>query len=286
MSSSKADILRTSREKEKRLHYLRIFLGVVLIIVILVGFFLILNLDFLRVNKIIVKGQTSADKLEIEQLIEKHLSGNYLVFIPRDSIFFISKQSILVTLARQYPGLKETSISWPNLNTLEILVADEALKVLWCIDKEKVSDCYYLTSGGLAYQLAPNFSNYLFTEIHTKQPLPQRSAQVISPLSLSRVIKVVSFVRENLALWPNSGTKFLYVKSYAREDFVIYLADGRDGDRQLKIFFSTKQDAGAIITALNSVLKNKNFLTDWRQYSGHLEYIDLRFPGKIFYRFN
>ncbi len=284
MSSSKADILRTSREREKRRLYLRTILGIFLVAVIVIGFLLLLNLDFLRVSKVIVKGQTSADKAEIQRLIESRLSETYLIFIPRNSIFFISKQALITTLSKQYPGLKEINISWPNLNTLQIMVSDEALKVLWCVDGEKTSDCYYLTSGGLAYQLAPTFSNNLFTEIHTKQPLARLGRQVIAPLSLRRSIEILEFVRQGLSLWPSSNLKFLRAKTYAHDDFVIYLTTSSD-DWPIKIFFNTKQTAEAVIIALNSTLKNEDFIADWQQHAGRLEYLDLRFPGKIFYRF-
>lgn len=283
MSSSKADILRSSREREKRSRYLRVSLGLFLIAFFVVGFFLLLNLDFLRVSRVIVNGQTSVDKIEIEKRVEDYLAGNYLIFIPRNSIFFISKKALITNLGNQYPGLKEINISWPDLNTLQVMVADEALKVLWCVDKEKGSDCYYLTSGGLAYQLAPNFSDNLFTEIHTKQPLSRLGKQVIKPLSLNRAIEILDFVRRGLTLWPNPNLKFLFAKSYADDDFMIYLET--EDNQQIKVFFNTKQTAEAVIIALNSALKNEDFIIDWQKNSGHLEYLDLRFPGKIFYRF-
>lgn len=285
MSSSKTEILRASRDKERRKKQVRVFVGVLSLVSIVVGFFLILNLSFLRVNRIIVNGQTSADKTEIKQAIEKQLAGDYLFFVPRNSIFFISKGTLTKFLYKQYAGLKEVDISWPDLNTLSVVVADESLKILWCVDLKTGSNCYYLTSGGVAYQLAPNFSNHLFTEIHTKQPLSRLGDRVIEPLALNRTGAILDFLRQQLNLWPNPKLKFTYAHSYAHGDFVAYLGHQEDPHWRGKIIFNTKQDAETVITALNSALKNEDFLADWQSNNGRLDYLDLRFVGKVFYRF-
>lgn len=284
-SKSKSEILRASREKEKRKRLLRASIGLGILVVIVAGFIVITNLYFLRVTNVIVSGRTSVDKTEVKEVVQNGLSGRYLFLIPRSSIFFISKESIIRQLKKSYPGLKEINISWPDLNSLAVSLADEKIKTLWCVNGSKQTNCYYLTSGGLAYQLAPNFSNHPMLEIHTTRPLAKINTKVIDPLCLTRANYLLEFMRREPKLWPEEGIVLVNAQIYAGQDFIIYLRKEGDPLWRGRVLFNTNQEAEALVIALNSTLKNVDFQSDWRKAGGRLDYLDLRFAGKVFYRF-
>ncbi len=285
MALSKAEILQASRERDRHKRQGAVFIGVGLIILIVGVFLILLNLSFLRVNNVKIIGQTSADPDTIKEFVNKQLTGRYLGLVPKSSIFFVTKSVLVNGVSREFPGLAKVSITWPDLNTLAILIVDRESKVLWCVDGEKDKSCYYLSPEGLAYQEAPSFSDALFIELHTKQPLKKIGEKVIDPKTLIRTTAFLNFMKSSMTLWPKSGLLLSRAEVYSQNDFIAFLFDPANPAWQAQVLFNVDRGANNLITDFHSVLKNDKFQSDWKAGNGGLNYLDLRFPGKVFYRF-
>jgi len=285
MVSSKSEILRASRDRDKRKRQVARFIGLFVVVLVVGLFLLLVNLSFLRVTNVAVLGQTSADQTVVQQFVESQLAGRYLGLVPRNSVFFVSKKILINNLTRQFPGLAKVTITWPNLNTLSVLVVDRESKVLWCFVEVTSKKCYYLSPAGTAYQEAPSFSDSLYIELHSQSPLKKIGDKVIEPKALIRATAFLNFVKSSTALWPSSGWRLLRAGVYAQNDFVAIMAKTGEPERQFRILFNTGQIANKLITNFHSVLKNDKFTDDWQAGGGRLDYLDLRFPGKVFYRF-
>lgn len=285
MALSKAEILQASRERDRHKRQGAIFMGVGLIVIIVGTFLLLLNLSFLRVNDIRIIGQTSADLETIKEFVDSRLAGRYLWLVPKNSVFFVSKGILIRDVSLQFPGLAKVTITWPDLNTLNILIVDRESKVLWCVDREKIKNCYYLSPEGLAYQEAPSFSDALFIELHSKQPLKKIGDKVIDTKTLLRTTAFLNFMKSSMSLWPKAGLILTFAEVYAQDDFIAFLSDPADSSWQAQVLFNVSQSANSLITDYHSVLKNEKFQADWKESNGQLNYLDIRFPDKAFYRF-
>ena len=277
--------MRASREHDKRKRRIARFVGFFISLLIVGSFLTLVNLSFLRVTDLEIAGETSADKAEIEQFVGGQLTGRYLYLVPRNSIFFVYKKILIGKLINNFPGLAKVTITWPNLNTLSILVVDRESKILWCLKESDQKKCYYLAPTGVAYQAAPNFSDSLYIELHGKTPLKRIGNKVIEPRSLLRSTAFLNFVKSSLSLWPVNDLILLKAEVYAQNDLIATLTQKSDPLWRGLILFNTDQSANNLITNYNSILKNDKFIEDWRASNGRLEYLDLRFPGKVFYRF-
>lgn len=285
MALSKAEILRSSRERDKRKRRVAKFFGLFVSLFIVALFLIVVNLSFLRVTNLEVAGQTNADKLAIEQFIDSQLTGRYLGLVPKNSIFFVYKGSLSKKILNEFPGLVKVTITWPNLNTLAILVADREFKVLWCEAELVKKKCYYLSLAGVAYQPAPNFSKSFYIELYGQVPLKELNSQVIKQEDLLRATAFLNFVKSSSFLWPTGDIILQKAEVYAHRDFIATLVKTSDPTWRGLILFNTDQSANNLITNYNSILKNDTFQEDWQTGAGRLEYLDLRFPGKVFYRF-
>jgi hypothetical protein len=285
MALSKAEILQASRERDRHKRQGAIFMGVGLIVLIVGLFLLLLNLSFLRVNSIKILGQTSADPEIVKGFIDNQLAGRYLYLVPKSSVFFVSKGILAKDISRQFPGLAKVTITWPDLNTLAVLIVDRESKVLWCVDGEKNKNCYYLSPEGTAYQEAPSFSDSLFIELHSKQPLKKIGDKVIDQKTLIRTTAFLNFMKSSMPLWPKASLSLSFAEVYSQNDFIAFLSDQTNPLWQAQVLFNIDRGANNLITDFHSVLKNEKFQSDWKAGNGQLNYLDLRFPGKVFYRF-
>jgi len=284
MPHSKAELLRHGRELEKKKKQIARVVGSVASALIIAGFIGLLNLSFLRVTQINFAGQTSIDQDEAKDFIKERFIGRYLGLVPRDSIFFVRKNILIADLQKKFPSLEKVKVDWPNLNTLALQVVDRESKILWCVGAGESKQCYYLDKNGQLYQQAPNFSDKLLIELHTNLPPQKIGTKVMGPKTLARVTAILNFIKGSTNLWPSKGWQLGVTEIMPLADFRAMLVRGSEIN-QISILFNTDQTANTIITNLHSVLKSEQFAREWRATGGQLEYLDLRFPGKVFYRF-
>jgi len=283
---SKAEILQASRERERRRRQKALVAGLVIIILIVGGFFSLLNLDFLRVTKIQILGETSADPEVVRSFVaDDLLAGHYLWLVPKNSVFFVSKGQLIELLKKRFLGLATVTITWPDLNTLAIQVTDRETKILWCVGQEPKKQCFFLSPMGVPYQSAPSFSDSLYVELHSSATTTDLTKPVIDPKKLNRVNNFLSYLRSSLPSWPSRGLSLSSVEVESQNDFSAILLKPSEPNWQGRVFFSTDQTSNNLITNLHSVLKNSDFKTDWVDNNSQLDYLDLRFPGKVFYKF-
>jgi hypothetical protein len=88
-----------------------------------------------------------------------------------------------------------------------------------------------------------------------------------------------------MSLWPKSGLLLSRAEVYSQNDFIAFLFDPANPTWQAQVLFNVDRGANNLITDFHSVLKNEKFQSDWKAGNGQLNYLDLRFPGKVFYRF-
>jgi len=283
---SKAEILNSSRRRERRDRASRLLLGATLILFLVGGTMALFNLSWLRVTAVTVIGETDTDRVAITAFVKERLAGRWLGLIPRDSVFFLTDNLLAESeFKARFPGLASARVDWINLNALQVAVTDEPSKMLWCVVAAAGKQCYHLAPSGLIYQPAPSFSIQVLTEIETDRPVTTTHQQVIAPAILARVLALVDFVEVNLSGWLPDGWRLLKVETRTANDFALVLVQGDNLERVSRIIFSAEASVEDTAINLNSVLGNEEFLAEWRATGGQLEYLDLRFPGKVFYRF-
>lgn len=283
---SKTEILRSSREREKKMKTKRRLLGFFVLFVIVGGFFSLLNLRFLCLTSFSLLGQTGQDLTAIKQTIRGELSGRHLFLVPRNSVFFFSKNNLATLLKQKFPGLQSVEIDSPDLNSLIISLSDRDSKVLWCNVSDKSKICFYLNDEGFVYQVAPNFSDSIIMEFDSETVVKKINTKVTDPKDLAQAKLFLNFLKTVLVDWPHSrpAYKLSRVKVLPLQDFEAIVVSATNPDDSWSLFFNTRASADKLITNFHSLVKDPTLTKDWAT-SKMLDYLDLRFDNKVFYKF-
>lgn len=187
--------------KKKKEFIFKITLWSVFVFVLIYGMIVLVSQPFLKIKNIVVKNNITLDSAEIENIVKDTLSGNYLWFLPKDSIVLYPRKNIEKKLAENFSRIKKVAVSNEGLNTLQILIDEYDPIALWCrgdleinssagenngsntlsetdkaiivpslnYENYKISQndsCYFIDLSGFIFSEAPNFSNDVYTKYY------------------------------------------------------------------------------------------------------------------------
>ncbi len=285
--ASKTEILKKSKQREKKINTARHILGVVIAFLIVGAFWFLINCSFLRVTKFVVMGTTFENKSLIEQKAGEALTGSYYFIVPKNSVFFYQEKSVLNYLKKSFPRLADIEIMAPELNALKITVSDKKPKLIWCEGMASDKKCFYLDESGRTYSEAPSFSENIIFELagyHLGDKIGQKA------LTSDRIENISNFLIFLTNILPSfqkdeTALKILQTKVLPDGDFSVEIGFSSGSSVLFKILFNADRQTEDLINNLTSILKNETFLTELKNKEQKLEYLDLRFGQKVFYRF-
>lgn len=261
-----------ARRRERRRRAITI--ASVLLFVLLAGALYIANQDFARVKNIVVLG-TDAPLASIVQPI---LAGSYLGLLSRDSILFYPASEIRAAILGAYPDVAAVSLSREGLTGLSVKVDYRVPIAQWCgatpssrFDFATSSnagavheECYYFDSGGVLFstttEIAPVNTFFFYEPLAGDAP-----AHLGTTLPFEHTIPAAfDFARQLSGL--GSPVVAVIYRDTEVDDILEH------GTRVTYLRGSEVQAFAAIVAAGAGL--------DFA--SGSLDYIDLRFPGKVY----
>lgn len=220
-----------------------------------------------RISRVVVYG---ADQ-SLAALATSTMQGSYFGIIPRDSTFFFPAPSIRSGIIAEHPDIAAVSIFRNGLTGLSIRVDYRVPIARWCglAPTEGVDEyCYLFDANGFVYATADavatstpivnSFAFYAPLEGETLEPLRASLAHA------EKLPAAFDFARQFAAL--GAPVVRVIVKGDEVDDI---LASGT----RITYVLGNEQNA---FTALTSSRTNFN-LAD-----GSVEYVDLRFEGKVY----
>lgn len=249
----------------------------------LFGFFLILFLSFAGISRINylniqnteIKGNKVLVEKDLQNIINNKMNGNYWLLFSKKNILIYPKQKIKDDLLAQYSLISSVDISLNLPNTLKVKINEREPYVLWCDDNfvptEDINEkCFFADNKGYIYSKAPNFSEKSIFKHYSK--LKQANPIRASIFDESKFKEIDSFRQfiDGLGL---SSYKLIMNPDKSCE---IYFGNGG------KIIFDLSQNLIEVSDNLQSILNAKDF--ENKDFLWKLEYIDLRFGNKVFYK--
>ncbi len=273
---------------------MRVLVVLVLLVLVLVAVVIgFLRKPTFQISSITITGTSSLDSNEVQIAAQKHISGNYALVIPRTNVLLFSKTMMDTFLMTQFPSIASVDTEFSSPTMLSIAITEKKPAFLWC-----TAQCYFVDNSGMVYQDSPTFTPGVFLEFLGTTP----TATIIDPsnpirrrfASVSEFTKNISTINE-LSTYP---MHIISLKYLSLADSTPALATGV-GDVALtvdqigssvipngaQILILQSQDAVTIGQALGLVLTDKSFQDAFSAHPATLQYIDLRFPGKIYYKF-
>jgi len=257
--------------KVRRARARTIFYSVVAVIGILsiAGLFFAAWSPVLRVQEVHAEGLHAE---EITAEARNELSGTYFYIIPRNSLFFLPVGSIRNRVLREHADVVAVSVHASGLQGITVVSSPRSTAFLWCgvVRTAPKDNCYEVDTDGLIFSkldsvLDPSIQSkflHVYTDVEGDALDPIRShvsyaSAIPNALRLAKALKTLQ--ANILELTLHNDEADFYTSGDTRITYVI-----------------GKEDASATLAA--SVFPTLH-LND-----GSVEYVDLRFDGKVYLR--
>ncbi len=265
-TSAPKETRQQQRLAERRRRIRRIeqsVLGVILLGA-LVGLVWLLWRPGIRIADIEVQGAYGE---EIKHLAHDTLGGSIAFLFPRDSIFLLPEDNIRTRVLATYPDIASVTISRTGFSSIEIGVVPRVPAIRWCGEEYPASaTCYVADADGLIFASAASttdgFSLYAPLTEATSSPIRayiKKAAEILPGVTeFAAALAEHNLTAESIVLSEDearvylagSGTYITYVLGKERET----------------------------IALLSLTMSNLPVPID------SLEYVDLRFPGKAYFK--
>lgn len=263
-----------SRQKrKKRIIVSSLFAGICIALCILLVW--LSRLPSLQIREVRISGATVLQEEVLQEEVRMLLQGTYAWFIPKTNIFLYPKKEIEASLYTQYPRISSVFLTRLEKGVLSVDVREREAFALWCDTipvGESVSQCYFLDKDGFVFDRAPLFSGDAYFKYYGIVPYeaPIGSYYLASTTRFHELSRFVESVKA-LDISP------LYISAKNQENFELFIFGGG------KILFDTQEGLDKIEGRLSALLKTQNLVP---REGGELliEYIDLRFGNKMFFK--
>jgi|SRR3989344_736413 len=263
------------RKKPKRASSRSYILGIaasLVAIIMLLGAIFLLRLPGWQVSKIEFSGLETLDSKELENKVRTELTGQYAFLVPRSSIFLAGVESLSAFLKKEFPVIGEIRLEKKFPNTLSISVSERKVLGILCNDleeKENIS-CVYIDTKGFAVDKAPNSTGSLIVKVRTDFSELTVGSNVLD----STVVERILFLGSELKKKTGAGAIEYEYSSKNPKDIVLRTHEG------FRILFLKDSNFENVFKVLRRVLDEE--IKDRR---AKLDYVDLRFGNKVFFKF-
>ena len=232
----------------------------------------------INISRITVLGNTTVSEEDIRSYLEERLSGGYVRIFSRANVFLFQPKVIEEELRGTFKKIEQVEVSRDSLQSIVVDVSERKPFYLWCTTeakKEVEQPCYFLDINGYVFAPAPYFSGSVYFEFY--KPFVGGNENPIGTYFLpeSEFKRLIAF--RNSLREINIEPKSLSVLDSG--DYSFLLLDGTE------VFFNPKQDFDLLFHNLVATFDTEQFSRK-RKQGFSLEYIDLRFDNKVYYRFN
>jgi hypothetical protein len=292
-SLSHEEYLRKKRNK-KRIKYSVIFFLIVLIIGIASY---ISHRPEIRISNVELNGGILVTQSDIKFETLTYMYGSILWLFPRNNAFWYPHANLEEYLKETFKRIDTIDIHLKGLNTLVINIKERKPFAIWCnkpadstvvsnavstttLSTENIStttkseDCYFIDQNSTVFAKAPTFSGDAYFKYYGLISVPEGGSPIgkeyiASTTQFNEISNLVSITKE-LSIRPQ------YMKANGNGEFSIVLAGGGE------IYFDTKEPLSLVGQNLKALLRTPTFASS----TGNLpiEYIDLRYGNKLFYK--
>ncbi|KND47736.1 MAG: hypothetical protein AB201_02245 [Parcubacteria bacterium C7867-006] len=240
-----------------------------------------------RISKVVLKGGVLVTESDISDKSFSYMKDSYFWLFPKNSSFWYPKKQLSVYLKENFKRIDTISIGLDGLRTMVVTVEERKPFAIWC-DKlpgqveistttpvEKDSEyqkCFFIDQNSTIFSEAPYFSGDAYFKFYglVSTSTPIGNYYISSSTKFQEIVHFISDIKA-MSIRP------LYLIAEDEGDFSLVVSGGG------KIFFDTKKPLTEISKNLESLLKTPALSTSTNS-DLPIEYIDLRYGNKLFYK--
>ncbi|MCE9628588.1 MAG: FtsQ-type POTRA domain-containing protein [Candidatus Vogelbacteria bacterium] len=287
---ARKELFKESKKRSLRRRKILLSLFIGLVVVFLIGFVLVLRLNIFIIQEINIVGNKVVKTESLMSLTEKRLAGNYLFVIPKNNNFLFSPFYLGQNIIKNFPDIENVTVQREGFTKLEVKVSERSPKLLWCLSAVEGDECFYADKTGFLFAPAPNFSDNILFKVYgliDSDPIGGR------PLSAERFSGLLSIIDSLPGLVKSAGITPAVPRRLTidRAGDCRVLISGSNTTASSTtagtwtIVFNQTQDLPTLASNLNTVFATPEFQADLISADHQLDYIDLRFGKKVFYKF-
>lgn len=233
---------------------------------ILTGVVALFYLPQVKIKKAVVEGAEVLNADQIKFKAEAVLAGKYFGLIPKNTILAVPKSEVKRKILTDFGRIKEISIKRDLPFSLKISIKERQGEALWCPTEDF---CAFLDEEGLIFESSPVFSGRVFAKFLDERNQKAALGQaMIAQNEFRKLLAFKNFLEDKFGF----KTDKMILKDF--DEYEFFLADG------WRILLNESSSQSALFDNFRIALEN-----ELKDSIGNLEYLDLRFGNKIFYKF-
>ena len=279
MQQKKVETIRKEKRNEVIARWRRkIVVYACWIVFFAIGISLLSRLHYFQLSEVKVVGNDAILESEINDVVFTTARNRSSFFIQKDSLLFIPKKAIKNQLYLSYPRLKTIEISKDFPRSLTIDVTEHSSDIVWC--KDIGSQCFFIDRDGVLIDESPYFSGDAYFRIYNDSFGGITGDILVSFEKLQNIQQFRELLQKQMFITTHS----LVMKDEDTFAFRITapLRSLNDSPELLVI-----QDFNPEATVLNilTIMSDPSFVASYSKHPEKLEYIDLRFGNKVYFKF-
>lgn len=286
------------RKRRKREFWIKLSLVIVVLLCFVFSISKISEINRINISQFKISGNEVVTSELIKKTTSDILSNKYLKLFSKSNFLIYPKDKIEETLLETFPRLNKVDLDIDSFNILKISIEERDPYALLCkkglfkedkkylnqtnaetFDKENEEEktpkelkerCLFLDNAGFVFGKAPNFSKEVFFKYYVG--LADISLIGKYAFEIEKFKEIDSFIQfiDGLGLNPYK------LETDGIKNYEIFFGENS------RLIFEVDQDIKEVTTNLQSVLNMDEFADEG--FIGHIDYIDLRFGNKVFYK--
>lgn len=258
---------RDLAEMQKKRYFKTLKIIVVLFVAVLgTAGFLVWGPLF-KITDIKVVGLDDVDTKDVV-LLTKDTMARAPGLMPASLFFAVPENDIRQAIERRYPLVEDVLFDTSSRHTLTVTLHAHLASFLWC---EELPDkhCSYVTSDGLVLGEAPTFTGGHYVEFYGPLEIDAEEKRFATPQSFAFVRSLIGALSPDFDVEKVRVTNSRDWQMYMKEGWYIKFAPdtGTENDIKAHLMLALK---------LSGV--------EEKRIGGVLEYIDLRYGNKLYYK--
>lgn len=277
MSLIRETKVRRRRERTRRI---LIYGGIVVVLAAFLASGLYL-LPQLRITEVSISGNKTIEAGDIASTLRSSISGTFFFLFPRNAYALVRERKIQEMLTEAFPIFAEVSVDKTFPRSLAVMVREREPYAIWCVEEtyaeaesvateeEIGSTCFYIDTDGVAFTRAPDVSGNLITKIVDRR----RAAPLLGEGVLERdVTHSFNLLTEEFERVTKVRPRKIVIGAEHPKSVQVVTGEG------WVVQLETDTDIKTALENLRLIIERDIKNTQ------NLEYIDLRFADKVFYK--
>lgn len=258
--------------RKRIVFFVKLCFVLVLILGMCAGFVYLMHRPEITIATLIVSGANVVDEAEIKGIVREVIGGAYLWLFPKSNALLYPKHAVETALTRNLLRIKEAEARRDGFTGLAILVEEREPHALWCGENRlegAVPACFFIDETGFIYAPAPDFTDDVYFRYYGPLVKSDPLGQFYLPEEEYRRLSLF------FASLEDYGVEARELAIRDNTDYEFYLED------DIQVLFARQQDLSRVLENLLAVVDSEDFKAQDR-FS--IDYIDLRFGNKVYYK--